>query len=117
MDYIITLAVLGFFACLLYRKHRKKKNATPPDRGAVRTSELPSVPDKALATPVLYPAGSQVETYAFDLRKYTDTLMLSSDMEMKINRYLIDCQLQERDAFVQYIPVGTTLIMQFIRTL
>ena len=126
MDYMITIAVLAAFACIFYRKHKKKKSQTAPDAGTVQTSELSPTCHGAWVTtstgpgttaPFPYPDGAQAEIYAFDFRKYPDTSTLSTDIETKLNRFLIDCQHAERTAFVHYIPVGTTLLVECIHTL
>lgn len=125
MDYIITIAVLAAFAYILYRKHKKKKSQTAPDAGTVQTSELSPTHGTGTGTgtgpgsvaPFPYPDGSQAEIYAFDFRKYADTAALSTDIEAKLNRYLIDCQHMQRTAYVRYVPVGTTLLVECVHTL
>jgi len=123
MDYLITTAVLAAFACILYRKYKKKKLQVP-DSSEVQTSEHSLIlygqgPGAGQGTGLLlpYPDGSQTEMYAFDFRKYADTSALSADIEAKLNRYLIDCQHSDRTAFVRYVPVGTTLLVECVHTL
>lgn len=128
MDYMITIAVIACFAYILYRKHKKKKQSAP-DAGKVQTSELSPdfrgsgtvantcIPAGSGQTSLTrYPDGSQAEIYVFDFRKYQDTVSLSSDIEAKLNRYLIDCQHMERTAYVRYVPVGTTLLVECVHT-
>lgn len=121
-DIVLTLCVIGVFAFCIWRKKHKKKT----EETEVQTSELATLPITAGALPYFpmssgmsstYPKGAQVEVLAFNFREFHSMEQLSASIDAKLNRVLMEMTNNDRVPLLQYIPVGTTLVVVCVHTL
>lgn len=121
LDLIITLGTFGTFAFLVWRKRKKKKESEE-----VQTSELSPLPTKADVTTLplsgngaltAYPKGAQVEVVTFNFRDFQNMEHLASSIDAKLNRLLLESANADRVPMLQYITVGTTLVVVCVHTL
>lgn len=122
MDALIVWGVIGVFAFLLYRKHKKKKQAekqTAENDGKVQTFELPKgvfSPTALLGNGTLtqYPKGSNVSVYVFNTyncRNENDCFHLASEIETKLGRELLNAESHGLTPSFQYMTVGALLMV------
>lgn len=122
VDEIIVWGVIGVFVFLLYRKHKKKKQAekqTTETDGKVQTFELPTGVSSLTAltgnsTLTQYPKGSQVNVYLFNTYNCRDKdscFHLASEIETKLSREIFNAESRGIIPSFQYMAVGALLVV------
>lgn len=106
LDVIITLGTIGIFAYVVWRKRKKKKAETESEK--IQTSE-----STVLSLPFGCPnvERDNVDFATVNFRNSHSGFDLETEIETRVNRMIVNAENNDRIPFIQYVPVGTTLLI------